>query len=768
MKRSRIQSNKARPTRGGAAVARVDAPATPLPAHRKWLFRLAALVVLPLVLLGGGEAALRLAGYGYDPHFFKPTRIGQEDFLVENDQFGLSFFPPDISRSPAPVVMRARKPPGVYRIFLLGESAALGDPRPAFGPGRYLQALLRERFPSARFEVVCVAMTAINSHALLPIARECARHQGDLWIIYMGNNEMVGPFGAVSVFGPQAPRAAFVRLGLAIQRTRLGQALVALGRRLRGRSSEESSWAGMEMFLKSQIAPEDRRKETVYQNFRENLDDILQVGLRSGAKVVLSTVAVNLKDCPPFASWPDTNLPAADRAACVQLSAEASAAEAQDRFADAAQLSERAARLDSRSAAWQFRWAEDLLRLTNATAALPHFAASRDLDALPFRADSRINALIQAAGQQPAGAHLLFCDAVGSLASASPEGIPGAESFYEHVHLNFDGNYRLARAWANEVERFLPAALTNGASADWATQDVCERRLGLTDWNRVAVIQDVIRRMHQPPFTGQSNRARRLASLQAWEQAVRQRMDTNAAARARAVYLAALKQAPDDHRLHENFAEFLEAVGDLPLATAEWQQVCDLIPQHHLAFFQVGRLSARQGRMAEAETALRRAVTLRPDLSAGWFELGRLHAAEGRFAVALADFERSRRLVPQYDRVYYEIGLVYSKLNRGAEAINSFRQALRLDPNSWEARSRLGEELAFAGQVAAARSEFEQVIRLKPDYALAHLNLGVALFKLRRVGEARQQFAEALRLDPQNQRAADYLRQLDPVKQFKR
>ena len=732
------------------------------------MFRLAALVVLPLVLLGGAEAALRLAGYGYDPDFFKPIRIGQEDFLVENDQFGLSFFPPDISRSPAPVAMRAWKPPGVYRIFLLGESAALGDPRPAFGPGRYLQALLRERFPGAKFEVICVAMTAINSHAILPIARECARHQGDLWIVYMGNNEMVGPFGAVSIFGPQAPPAAFVRLGLAIQRTRLGQALVALGRRLRGHSSEASSWAGMEMFLKSQLAPDDRRKETVYRNFRENLDDILRAGLRSGAKVVLSTVAVNLKDCPPFASWSDTNLPAAERAACAQLDAEASAAEAQDRFAEAAQLSERAARLDPRSAEWQFRWADCLLRLTNTAAALPHFATARDLDALPFRADSRINTLIQAAGQRRAGEPLLFCDAVGSLAAASPVGIPGTESFYEHVHLNFDGNYRLARAWAAEVERLLPAALTNGASAEWAAQDVCERRLGLTDWNRVAVIQDVIRRMRQPPFTGQSNSAQRLASLQAWLKEVRQRMDTNTAAQARAVYLAALKQAPDDHRLHENYAEFLEAVGDLSGATAQWQQVCDLIPQHHLAFFLVGRLSARQGKVAEAETALRRAVALRPDLSAGWFELGRLHAAEGRFAVALADFERSRRLVPQYDRVYYEIGLVYSKLNRSADAMDSFRQALRLDPTSWEARSRLGEELAFAGQITAARGEFEQVLRLKPDYALAHLNLGVALFKLGRRGEARQQFAEALRLDPQNRMAADYLRQIDPVKPLKR
>ena len=92
------------------------------------------------------------------------------------------------------------KPPNTKRIFILGESAALGDPMPEFSFSRMLEKMLIERFPSNRFEVINVAVTAINSHVILPIARECARHEGDLWIVYMGNNEMVGPFGAGTVF----------------------------------------------------------------------------------------------------------------------------------------------------------------------------------------------------------------------------------------------------------------------------------------------------------------------------------------------------------------------------------------------------------------------------------------------------------------------------------------------------------------------------------------------------------------------------------------
>ena len=185
---------------------------------------------------------------------------------------------------------------------MLGESAALGDPEPAYGAGRYLEILLPERFPSEKFEVVNVAMTAINSHAILPIARECARHQGDLWIVYMGNNEMVGPFGAVTVFGAQTPPLALIRLNLALQTTRVGQLLTALGRRLRLFERPRLRGEAWRCSCGINCRPASPDKKTAYHDFQENLRDILRAGLDSGARIVLSTVAVNLKDCPPFAS----------------------------------------------------------------------------------------------------------------------------------------------------------------------------------------------------------------------------------------------------------------------------------------------------------------------------------------------------------------------------------------------------------------------------------------------------------------------------------
>ena len=129
-----------------------------------------------------------------------------------------------------------------------------------------------------------------------------------------------------------------------------------------------------------------------------------------------------------------------------------------------------------------------------------------DYDALPCRADSRINGLISEAARRlarsGARSRFAFCDAASALAAGSPVGVPGQESFYEHVHLNFDGNYRLARAWAANVETLLPPAITSRATGPWASQERCERLLGLTDWNRLSVFQEIARRARASPLYG--------------------------------------------------------------------------------------------------------------------------------------------------------------------------------------------------------------------------------------------------------------------------
>jgi tetratricopeptide (TPR) repeat protein len=729
---------------------------------RRWLFRLLASVVVPLLLLGVLEMALRVAGFGHRTSFFVPRQVQGEKVLVENPAFGLSFFPPALVRGASPVVMKAAKPLGTCRIFLFGESAALGDPRPAFGVGRYLEVLLRERFPHMEFEVICVAMTAINSHALVPMAREYARYQGDLWIIYMGNNELLGPFGASTVFGPQAPPGGVVRLYLALQRTRLGQAFVALARRLPA-GGAPARWGGLKMFLDRQIPPSDQRKEQVYRNFQANLSSIVQAGIAAGVPVILSSVASNLKDCPPFGSLPPQELAGNDLARWSALFRDGITNQTREQIVAALDLYQQAARIASQSPELQFRLGECFLKAANIEEARRHFVLARDLDALPFRADSRINRIIADTADHYTNERIFFLDAEQALAAGSATLIPGEEYFYEHVHLNFAGNYTLARAVAEQAARCLPPGRVTSQRPDWADEATCARRLALTDCNRQSVLEEIKHRLADAPFSNQTGHEARLGRLEQRQRETQTRLLSSSPRDLRVIYEEALKNRPHDQWLHHNYAEYLTRIGELAQATSEMEEVCKLVPHHYSGYFHRGRLEARQKKYDEACRSLETALELRPELTDIYLELVRASVSRGdpQAGLKYCDLAQQRHVAD--GRVQVSKARILESLKRRDQAIRSLREAVRIQPSLLEAHDMLGAELALEGNFAAAQVEYEEVVRLQPGYAEGHLNLGIALARQGHFAEAVAQLHDTLRLEPQHRKAQEFLSTIEQL-----
>ena len=212
--------------------------------------------------------------------------------------------------------------------------------------------------------------------------------------------------------------------------------------------------------------------------------------------------------------------------------------------AAAAQKFAEAARFDPKFAELQFRWAQCLLSETNLPAAREHFQTACDVDALPFRADTRVNGMIRTLATNLAGNNFVLCDAETALMGASPDGIAGDESFFEHVHFNFDGNYRLAKVWAENIGRCYPRNHPAQAAADWARRDVCERAIGLSDWNRMFVYSSVVSRMGQPPLAMHFNNAARVEVLQQQMTVLRGRMNQTNAVAAAADFATAVAQRP--------------------------------------------------------------------------------------------------------------------------------------------------------------------------------------------------------------------------------
>ncbi len=712
------------------------------------------LVLLPLVLL---ELALRVGGFGHPTSFFVCREIGGKAALVENTWFGLSFFPPAQARSPSPLVVRTPKPEGVCRIFLFGESAAMGDPRPAYGVGRCLEALLRARFPEREFEVVCAGMTAINSHGLLPVARECARCQGDLWIIYTGHNEFVGPFGANTVFGPAAPAHWIVRAYLALQRTRTGQLLVALARRLNHSGNSPTAWGGMRVFLDQQVSPADPRKERIYASFRRNLEDIVRVARRSGVPVVLSSAASNLRDCAPFASAHAPSLRGPRQAEWERRFQAGLRNLGQGEFAQALEHYRAAAELSPLYAEGQFRLGQCFLGMTNADAAALAYRRARDSDGLIFRANTTINRIIREVAGRYAGQGVTFLDAEAVLAPLSASHVTGDECFYEHVHLNFEGNYQLARALAEKAVSALPGRLLAGQNTSWEDPATCARDLGLTEWNRCTVLEDIEKRISDAPFTNQADHAVSLRKLEMRLTECKARLRPQAVRAAHLTYQGAIRKRPNDHWLHHNYAEFLAAVGDLAQAAEQMRMVCDLVPQHASGHLQLGRLLARQGRFDEAAKAFEAALAARPGSADVYVDLGQVRARQGRLDEALEEYTLAGRFNLDPARLCLLRAQVFEEQGKRTEAVQSLREAIRLRAGNWEAHDRLGLELALQGKFHEAGAEFEAVVRLRPDQAEGHLNLGIALARQHHFDEALAQLETARRLDPQNEKTREFI-----------
>ena len=745
----------------GASSRNLAVARLPLSAGRKRLFAPIALS-LPFLFLALLEVSLRLVGYGYDTAFFKTERDASDQrFLINNDQFMFRFFPPELARWPGAFKLAAEKPADVQRIFIFGESAAMGDPQPSVGASHCLEILLREKFPGQKFEVVNLGITAINSHVILPIAQVvAARGQGDLWLVYMGNNEMVGPFGAATVFGARAAPLSVVRLNLAIQKTRVGQLAVSLLRQFGGKT-KNAAWGGMTMFEKNQIPPDDARRETVYKNFTHNLRDIVQAGRDSGTKIVLSTMSVNLRDCPPFGSMVSRKLSAMDKSQFDSLYNKAVSLQTNQQPAEAAQVFAEAARLNPEFSELQFRWAQCLLSGTNLASSREHFRRACDVDALPFRADTRINEAIRSLGTELAGTNLALCDAEAALTAATAEGIAGDESFFEHVHFNFDGNYRLARAWAEQVARLLPEEVRRKATNGWAAQSVCERAIGLSDWNRMLVVSSVLSRMRLPPLAAQfNNPARAQVLMRELSELKERQLQTNALAQARADFEAAVVRSPGDNWLHENYGNFLESIGDKPGALAEHLKITENLPHDFYASVQAGRLLGELGQWPAAGRLLRRASAQRPSQPEAWFELGVVLAAEAHYEAALVSFERVAQMQPSDRASLTYKARVLSKLNRHAEALRNYRDVIRLNPDSWAAHLELAVELSATGQAFESIQEYLEAVRLNPRHPVMRLNLGVLLASQNRLDEAIQQFQSALSLDPNLVAASDYLRQV--------
>jgi tetratricopeptide (TPR) repeat protein len=687
---------------------------------RKWVYRVLAMTVVPALVLGLLEASLRLSGYGYSTDFFLDgTKTEDASVWVDNPDFGRWVFPSmDRTPQPVPFALAKAKPKGTVRIFVLGESAAMGFPDPSTSFARVLKVLLRAAYPDRQFEVVNAAMVAINSHVVLRIARACARQEPDLFVVHLGNNEVVGPFGAAGVLGPFSPHRRVIGANLALKTSRMGQLLNRTMQSLSRGNQASRSWQGMTMFANSHVRADDSRLPGIRTHFRENLHEICSAAAEAGAGVILCSIPVNLGDCAPFGSQHAPELDEPTLATWETTFREGVRLQGEKGFAEALRHYEEAAKQDEQFAELAYRRGRCFAALGRRAEADKCYRQARDLDTLRFRSDSRINDTIRDVAAARAGEGVCLADAERTFDEASPDGVAGEELFLEHVHMNFKGNWLLARTVFQAIADLAPACLgTRGPEGEPLSERQCAKRLAHTVWNEHKIAGQIHTMLtEQSPFTLQFDWRQRGERWKGKIAALKARLETEGMQKIVAEHQKATEGAPGDWMMHLNFGQVLTEHGALLQAEEQYQAALVALRHCYAARCKLGNLLANMGRTEEAAYHFKEALRLAPNYTEAIIGLAEALAAEGSTDEAQALYERQVRADPHHVPGLVALGLFLKRAGKLDEAQKLFQQASELEPNNPTIFVYQGDVAVKQGQRDEALAHYEAALKLRPEW----------------------------------------------------
>jgi eukaryotic-like serine/threonine-protein kinase len=234
-----------------------------------------------------------------------------------------------------------------------------------------------------------------------------------------------------------------------------------------------------------------------------------------------------------------------------------------------------------------------------------------------------------------------------------------------------------------------------------------------------------------------------------------------------------------------------EATGNHELAVHEFQRALDNDPRDTKALSGLAHAYEQVGRLAEAESILKKAAALRPTYWDGYNTLGTFYRNHGKIPQAIAQFKHALSLTPDNAQVCANLGAAYidsgdPKLlpdaeealkrsialqpnymalanlgalyvaqNRYAEAADATEKAVQINGNDWIVWSNLVaiyEWLKLPTKASVAEREMlkllEKTVQLKPEDAQAQSALAVIYAHMHLNGKAMDRIQTSLALAP--------------------
>ncbi len=646
------------------------------PTHRRWFILLS--LAAPLLLLGLAELGCRLAGFGgYAPIL---RRVGEVDGrqLVISDQAGAVtwfFANPDRPGYNDQYSFLDPKPEGVFRVFIVGESAAKGYPQPRnLASSAFLREMLSDAWPDRMVEVINLGTTAVASFPVREMLGEAMEFEPDLIIIHTGHNEFFGAYGVASI-----NRAGSSVVMLQITRATRSLALVqAVSRWLRPTDPQKGLTLMEIMVGQSYTAPDDPRRQAAARNLGENIRAMLALCRERRVPAMVCTLPSNERHLLPIGEDRMDSLPSQQPTRLKQLMGEgesllaADPVKALERFQEALQVSGENARL-------HHLHGQALFALGRTNEAQAEFVRARDLDSMPWRATT----LQQQAIRQAAGSgNALLCDLERLFRQESPGGCIGWELLDDHVHPTLRGQALMAQGMVQALaDASGPLRLDAAALQRIRPWPEYAQRLGENPYDRYGVAHSM-RVLFSVPFMQSRNPdAHRRFQYAASDFEESLSPELKAVARNwQSEKPHAGGKRPITGMVAREFMRQKRYAEALPLYKIATRSVPDYTSWHmEYVYFTLACREKLNGSLSESdrELALREIQQGRFLLRRGFSQTGlterytgRLHQLRGEFAEAIPYLNASRQKLGGFDLVAADQALFLSltKTGRSEEA----------------------------------------------------------------------------------------------------
>ena len=341
-------------------------------------------------------------------------------------------------------IFTKQKPAGVYRVFVLGGSAAAGWPHPETERfSTYMDTCLAHIYPHKNIEIINCSAHGFASYRVHEVFHQLIDYQPDAVIVWSGNNEFLENQRFTTSTFHQIVNGLSKQIRIvqvvknALPTKQLSGDKIKVANSFWKKAQQES----LELCSNPELA------EKVRQVYHQSMDGIAREAADNNIEVLLFAVPVNLRDWQPTVSH--FNLNGSDSVRWANSCESGRLALNAINYIAAVAHFNKTISMDSLHAMSHFYLAKSLEGLNDTTLALQEYLLAKDLDYNPFRAISDFNSSVRQIADLYANVTLF--DAERYFQQVAHKGIPGFDLFLDYVHPTREGNMLLASKLSESI-----------------------------------------------------------------------------------------------------------------------------------------------------------------------------------------------------------------------------------------------------------------------------------------------------------------------------